>query len=616
MANQAPRSEPDTSSRMPRLFWVVVGISTLLAIIILLAAAGRGYLLGREQVEAQQKQQVAVYLQRASDLRADGDPRGALAEYRRILELDASNQDALAGIDQLLVEAIEEPAAPTATPTLPPPPTPTPLDPLATVWADAQRLYREGRWEEAILRLRQIGQSDPNFEADGVEEMLYTALVSLGTEKSNSGSLEEAVQLYDQALEIRSDSVEIRTLRDRTADYVDALTYWYADWPRAIEKLESLYARNPAYRDVRQRLQKAHLEYGESLSRQGEWCQAAAEYEKAIEVQNSGGLAAQLSEYETLCEQAESEAMAADDEAGDPIEDPDEANPDIEANPEPSPIRPPAGLSSLGTGRILYSSRDEVDGRYRIWAQPVTVSVSPVFLVEDAMQPDLRPDGARLAFRSMRGDQRGLGSFDPGTDLRLRFTVFSEDMHPSWNEAGNRLVFASNREGDRRWRLYVAWADGNDNGESIAFGEKPAWHPDEEEIVYRGCDSRGNGCGLRLIGSGGGESRSLTTVPGDDMPTWSPDGRTVIFMSQERHGNWELYRVDVTSGAVVRLTTDPGIDALPTVSPDGRRVAFLSNRDGGWKIWVVSIDGGAAQLLAPIRGELPDLMEGRLQWVR
>lgn len=40
----------------------------------------------------------------------------------------------------------------------------------------------------------------------------------------------------------------------------------------------------------------------------------------------------------------------------------------------------------------------------------------------------------------------------------------------------------------------------------------------------------------------------------------------------------------------------------------------LSNREGAWKLYVVSIDGGAARLLAPIRGDFGDWqLQG---WIR
>ncbi|MFZ1756750.1 MAG: hypothetical protein WAU10_23560, partial [Caldilineaceae bacterium] len=457
----------------------------------------------------------------------------------------------------------------------------------------------------AIARLLQVRATDPSFQSVQVEEMLYTAYVSLGTEKSNDGSLEEAVNLFDKALVLRPNAVETRTLRDVTAQYVDALTYWYADWPKVIDLLEHLYQRNPNYRDVRQRLQKAHVEFADSLSRQDEWCDAAEQFTAAIAVQNGPGLVEKQEQAQILCESAPTPVVG-------------DGTPLPGGTPDPAAAGTPAAAlaGGLGVGRILYSAQDPTDGRQRIFAQPVTASVKPVVVVEDAAQPDLRSDGQRLVFRSMRGDLRGLGSFDPATGLRLRFTNFSEDVLPSWNPEGNRITFASNREGDRRWRIYAAWADGNDNGTDLGFGQEPEWHPAADQIVYRGCDSQGNRCGLWITDSGGGNQQPLTSVPGDARPTWSPDGRSVVFMSQERDSNWDVYRVDVESGAVIRLTNSPGIDGVPAVSPDGSRIVFLSNRDGTWKLWVKPITGGAEQPLAPLGGDVGNWMEQKIQWVR
>ena len=69
------------------------------------------------------------------------------------------------------------------------------------------------------------------------------------------------------------------------------------------------------------------------------------------------------------------------------------------------------------------------------------------------------------------------------------------------------------------------------------------------------------------------------------------------------------------TGEITRLTDSPAIDALPVVSPDGAWVAFVSNREAGWKIWVVPSEGGQARALAPIAGDLGNWAEQGLQWV-
>lgn len=612
---QPPNYDSLSSGRMPRIFWVMIGVSTLLAVVIVLFLALRGVQDGRIQSEAQRRQQIAILLQQAVDLRSDNNPREALIRYQDVLKLDGENAEAIAGIGELLDTPLGAAPVVVVTPSPTPglaAPTPTSLNSLEGVWADAQALYNGGRWADAIARLLQVRATDQSFEANQVEEMLYTAYVSLGTEKSNSGSLEEAVNLFDKALALRPDALETRTLRDVTAEYVDALTYLYADWPKVIELLENLYQRNPNYRDVRQRLQEAHMEYADSLSRQNEWCAAAEQFAAAIAVQNGPGLAEKQSQAQILCDTSptpSAEDGTATVQTGTP-------QPGVTGTPTAgsSAGQPVAG--GLGVGRILYSAQDPVDGRERVFAQPVTASVKPVVVVEDAAQPDLRSDGQRLVFRSMRGDQRGLGSFDPATGLRLRFTNFAEDSLPSWNPEGNRITFASNREGDRRWRIYVAWADGNDSGTDLGFGQDPEWHPSADLIVYRGCDSQGNRCGLWTTNSGGGDQQPLTSVPGDAHPVWSPDGRFVVFMSSERDGNWDIYRIEVASGEIVRLTNSPAIDGIPAVSPDSSRIVFLSNRDGTWKLWVKPITGGAEQSLAGLGGNVDDWMQAKLQWVR
>jgi len=586
---------------MPRSFWVMIGVSTLLAVVIVIFLILRGIQDGRIQGEAQRRQQIAILLQEAADLRAEGNPREALIRYQQVLKLDGENEPAISGVGELLDAPLT--AAPTVVVVAP---TPTALNPLESIWADAQALYNGGRWAEAIARLLQVRATDDSFQSAQIEEMLYTSYVSLGTEKSNSGSLEEAVNLFDRALVLRPSAGETRTLRDTTAQYLDALTYWFADWPKVIELLGNLYQRDPDYRDVRQRLQKAHTEYADSLSRQDQWCEAAVQFTAAIAVQNGPGLPEKREQAQLLCDTAPTPSVA----------DGTPAVPDGTAQPgvTVTPAAPSAG--GLGVGRILYAAQDPVDGRLRIFAQPVTASVRPVIVVEDAAQPDLRSDGQRLVFRSMRGDQRGLGSFDPASGLRLRFTNFSEDVLPSWNPEGNRFVFASNREGDRRWRIYVAWADGNDNGADLGFGQDPEWHPSADSIVYRGCDNQGNSCGLWLMSSTGSDRRPLTTVSGDSLPAWSPDGRYVFFASQERDGNWEIYRVEVATGAVTRMTNAPGIDGAPAVSPDGSRMVFLSNRDGVWKLWIKPLSGGPELPLAGLGGDVGNWMEQKIQWVR
>ena len=110
---------------------------------------------------------------------------------------------------------------------------------------------------------------------------------------------------------------------------------------------------------------------------------------------------------------------------------------------------------------ILYSASRLVREGNRayeledIYAVPATPGSQPEMVANNAMQPALSPDRKTLAFFSQQSDKLGVGGYDVNTGRRLRFSRFIEDSQPRWSPTGDRIVFASNRQGDRRWRIYT-----------------------------------------------------------------------------------------------------------------------------------------------------------------
>jgi Tol biopolymer transport system component len=232
-----------------------------------------------------------------------------------------------------------------------------------------------------------------------------------------------------------------------------------------------------------------------------------------------------------------------------------------------------------------------------------------IFPVENVSEPALSTDGTRIAFRSW-GTYENLRSLAvaniDGSEIQA-IGGFWEDALPVWCSDDRRLVFASQREGDRRWRLYVVNPDGSNehtlrraDGANL-FGEEPTWSPDNQTIAYRGCDPTGNRCGLWAMSEDGVIFNLLIEDSQAATPAWSPLGDKIAFMSA-RSGNWDIYTIKVDGTGLTKVTSEPSIDGLPAWSPDGRWLAFLSDRGGDWGIYIVRSDGSDSRQVFAFNG--------------
>jgi TolB protein len=614
-----------SSQRFPTWAAWLIGAVTLLAAALLIFAAILGVQAGQRQLEFQRRQQIGIALQQAYDARSEGKRDVALDAYKHVIELDPTNALAREGIETLLKE-IATAGKPNTSPTIAPSaasPTATLIakQPVATdattLFKAAQTVFSAGRWQETVNQLLALKQLDSTYQPDQVESMLFDSYLNLATERDNDNNLEEALTLFDKALALRPNNVQIQNERDLIAKYLDAINAYGAD---AITALQTLYTQEPDYRDVADRLYQALVDDGDALVTQSDWCAATKQFTAALAVKTTTGLTDKARDSQQRCSDngASSTNASQTPTAGTAVATrPGEAKGTATAESTPTATAPlaapPNNVEPLG--RLIYSARDLTSGHNHIYSQAVGSSLAPVVLRDDAAQPALRGDGQRLAFRNVRTDMSGLSAFDLGGDVFVRFTEYAEDSLPSWSPQGNKLVFASTREGDRLWRIYITWADANAQQTPLLFGESPKWHPTLDQIVYRGCDPSGNNCGLRTMTSSGTNQTPLTNVQADNRPSWSLNGRYVVFMSDGRDGNMEIYRVEVSSGQILRLTDNAAVDVLPVVSPDDKSVAFFSNRDGGWKIWSVPIGGGTATLLSQISSDLGNWSEQGLEWV-
>lgn len=281
----------------------------------------------------------------------------------------------------------------------------------------------------------------------------------------------------------------------------------------------------------------------------------------------------------------------------------------------------PEGVIVFSASRVLQEGNRvyDLEDIYTVATQP---GASATLIIQNAMQPSVLRGGNIMAFRSVQADQLGLSAVDFDADERVRYSSHLEDSTPRWSPTGDRLVFSSNRTGDRRWHIYIVEPVPGDDRLGfpevidLGFGKDADWHPTGEVIVFKGCDDSGQNCGLWTINTDGSERSQLTDGFNDSLPRWSPDGESIVFMSDSRDGNWELYTLAVADGAVTRLTEDGAEDGLPAWSPDGSRIAFMSKRGGAWGIWVLPVAGGDAEQITQLEEQLPDWLLQGIDWPR
>ena len=88
----------------------------------------------------------------------------------------------------------------------------------------------------------------------------------------------------------------------------------------------------------------------------------------------------------------------------------------------------------------------------------LSLALTATLIIPNAMQPSLLRGGNIMAFRNVQADQLGISAYDFDADARVRYTANLEDSTPRWSPTGDRIVFSSNRTGDRRWHVYIVEA--------------------------------------------------------------------------------------------------------------------------------------------------------------
>lgn len=548
------------------------GLVAVCAVVIVGIALAAGIYSGLQEVKQRDLSSAQQHYERGLELLQSGDYALAVAEFEYVERIRPGFRDAGTMLESARQAMLAKP-----TPT-----SEARQDIAANLLARAQDEMEQEAWSKAIRTLQELRRLSPEYKPEQVTPLLFQSMYSAGLQAAEAADLEVALEWFKQARELNPDDADVRRQIALADSYLQATAEWGRDWPAVIDELDKLYQLSPEYADVQERLATAYTRYGDELSSDNDWCAAAGEYARALSIKESQATATKG----TLASQYCSEPPATGTETPEVLGT-------VTAEPE-------ATAPLLPGGTTLYFALADANGNIGVYA--FTPGSKPLLLIANADQPAPRTDGS-LAFRNLASDRLGISQAGSDGSFAARISVHAEDSWPTWESGDGRLAFASTRESDRKWRIYVAdnWVSGADAA-MIAYGKSPAWGP-TGMIAYRGCDQSGNNCGIYLMRPDGTPVGQVTDNANDDMPAWSADGTRLAFASP-RSGSWSIWLKDMETGRLTRLTDGTAHDASPVWSRDGKWIAFISNRGDTWGLWVVSTEGGEAQLLFDM-GSLP-----------
>ena len=222
----------------------------------------------------------------------------------------------------------------------------------------------------------------------------------------------------------------------------------------------------------------------------------------------------------------------------------------------------------------------------------------------------ISPDGQTIAF-SYKGDLFTV-STQGGTARQLTSNA-AYDAYPVWSADGQRIAFASAREGSLD--VYIVGKDGGtptrlttDSG-----NETPLWFLNDDTVLFEATNlptaksilfaSRSFPQVYQVGTSGGGRPRLFSALPMQDL---SVNARGDV-LYHDIKGYEDPFRKHHTSSitrdiwlkqgeSFTKLTSFNGEDRTPRWAPDGNAYYYLSEQDGTFNVYKNTIGGQPKQL--------------------
>ena len=249
-----------------------------------------------------------------------------------------------------------------------------------------------------------------------------------------------------------------------------------------------------------------------------------------------------------------------------------------------APLSGAAQFSISDSGTLIYVAGDVLGTRTLVWVDREGREQAIAAEPQAYTYLNISPDGGRAAIdlRGLDNDDIWIWYFEREALVRLTFAP-GREIYPVWTRDGNRLAFASDRDGFPN--LFWKSADGTGAAERLSQSEQPQFSttftPDGTQVVYHGPDRRAKlGFPDLWVQTIGGSASHLLAadfqVRNADI---SPDGRWLAYQS-DASGQFEIYVRSFPNVDEGQWPISSGGGTRPRWSRSGREL-FYVNREGG-----------------------------------
>lgn len=573
---KSPRQPRATAVKPPRrlwktLLWIFLAVALFAGVVA--GSAYAGVYVGERERQAHREAVIQQHYQAGLEALNEGRHERAAAEFEYVLKAEPDHALAKQGLSEARVRLQVKP-----TPTL------EMAQSLAEqLLTQAEAAYEQEDWVTAARTLTQLRALDTAYAQESVEAMLFESLYEAGQHYLAEEQLEIGISYLDQAIALRPLDSDVVAQRSLAVSYLDALNYWGVDWELCIERFEAIYATAPDYRDVTDRLYRAHIEQADNFVERGEMCPAEIQYSQALRMFADSAVEQKRASAAQVC-------LAATPVAGNGA----------------MPVLTPQPIAGFSVGRLAYPVYNATTGVYDLYALYAEGRI--IRVATSADQPSWEWGTGRLAYRDRTAGSLRLVLPEEGVPLQL--LPPGQQAWPSLSPDSQRVAYAA-PDADGTWAIYIANTNSSGEPRRIARGRAPAWGRGGL-LAYTSCDTEGV-CGITLDNPEDDQPGGrLTASNSDQAVTWSPGGDMMAYMGNGA-GNWDLFLLS-PQGGVQQLTTEASDEGLPAWSPDGSSLAFISNRGGGWAIYVMNLGTREVQRVLDLGASLPGWENQRLTW--